>query len=107
MNHILQVGAVVRKIGPLTTTGYGKKRAWCPRCLELKDRHRFHRLYWVPHPDSETGLYVEGHSEYTCADCVRKHRALWFMPRKEYEKRLRETIKRAFEEEEEEIVKSL
>jgi len=77
--------------------GYGKRRAWCDRCHSLKDRTRFRRLYWQPHPDSETGLYYDGWVEWACDECVAKLKPN-FMPKREYEKRLRATLRKAFGE---------
>ena len=94
--HILSVGGVIRRIGPMCNAGWGKKRAWCGRCRQLKDRTRFHECRWQPHPDSETGLYYEPWREYICHDCIVAHRKEWSMSKREYFKRLKKTMVKAW-----------
>ena len=91
--HVLCVPSVLSHVSKMQKKGDGKHRAWCGYCSSLKDNRRFHWCVFASHPDSETGLYYGPYGEWVCADCLKKNREKWRMPKREYLRRLRATIR--------------
>lgn len=92
-DHILRIPYVTTKFQKLKKHGYGKKRALCHHCHELKDNKSFTMVWYWPHPSNSTGYYYEGHTEACCSDCLPKEKEK-FMGRREYRRLTREFCER-------------
>lgn len=87
--HILRVPMVVTKYRRIPKYGWGKKRAWCPKCNQLRDNKSFTMFWYWPHPANETGWYYGGHMSACCKGCAEKEKSL-YVTAEEFDRMLRD-----------------